>query len=565
MKYIIMCLVLVLSFSIAEKIDMPSRIVTATPHVFTGDGAVPRQAQVKTPEIIELEKKMEQAIEMNNIELAREYERQISEIRYPTPINIEQENPEFQAIAVSDNGFSPLPFNWGSDRLVRAGELRDFACDYDTNGIMWVAVSCPDSTIRLYRSINHGVNWTQYQGWFHPTKDYYTKVGLVVTTGDSGFAHVYMRHRNNGGDLYFIRVSKTNPATYVAGNIGATADTIDDFSVCEDYFHNYYLYLFYVNEQRSGQNAKYMRSLNYGKTWVDTLNWGNGFDPSVSFVSYYRIVAAFRTPSAPGRLYMQVNTYWGHPDSWTTFNYVNQDTFYSFNPRIAATNTRPDSAATVWVLYTHNYANSGDYDMDYSYSTNGGRTFTTGQHLSWTTNREVLGNIRHYRIYPNSYVNACYTSYTLTPSLASNVYWSWANGPAPTAWATRVQVNDAGSLASTGTGGKLIYSPHAPGSGGGVVYPRYGPDSLFFDANWVGIEELPPVTPINNIISVNPNPFTNQITINYQINKPGKVALMIYDAAGREVKSITNGNIGQGDYRFVWNGKDNNNRTINNG
>jgi hypothetical protein len=214
-------------------------------------------------------------------------------------------------------------------------------------------------------------------------------------------------------------------------------------------------------------------------------------------------------------------------------------------------------------MYTHDYYNTGDYDMDYAYSTNGGATFTTGQHLGFTTADEVNCDLRHYRIYPNSYVNACFTKYVTSPSLLCNVYWTWANGPTPTTWSALTKVSD--TTASTGTGGQLIYSPHSSTGGGGVVYPHYGPDSLFFDANWIGIEELPPANPNFSVITVNPNPFTNTVKISYQVDNPTRVKLAVYDASGREVKSIVNDNVLPGDYNITWTGNDNQNRTVNNG
>lgn len=119
--------------------------------------------------------------------------------------------------------------------------------------------------------------------------------------------------------------------------------------------------------------------------------------------------------------------------------------------------------------------------------------------------------------------------------------------------------------ASTSLGGKLVYSPNSPGSGGGVIYPGFGPDSLFFDANWTGIEEQPPANQNTNIIAVYPNPFANNITIGYQIANPTKVSLVVYDISGREVKSLINENANKGYYKITWNGQDNANNFVTNG
>ena len=566
MKYIILCLVLIVSWTIAEKISAPPQVVGENPSNNIYCGAQPTQ-QITTPQIAELQKKMDEAVASGNYILVREYERQISDLRNPVSAENKTECP-LEVHAVVSNGNDPAPFFWGTDRLVYPGVLRSFACDYDTNGYIYVAVSAPDSQVKIYRSTDHGNTWSSFIAFFHGTKDYYTKVGLVVTEGDSGFVYIFVRHRLNGGDLMYIRTNKINPSVgFMSGSIGNSADTIDDFSICEDNYNpNYWLYCLYANEHRNGaNNGKFLRSLTYGRTWVDTTNWNYGWDPSISFVHSATLLTASRLPTGVSvptgqRIYFERNTSFGSPTYWRPVVGVAADTFAAWDPCVAASNTIPDSLATVWVFFTHNYYNSGDYDMDYAYSTNGGTTFTTGQHLGFTSSQEEFANIRQYRIYPNSYVNICYTKYTLSPS-TSNVYWTWTNNTTPTGWADTTRVNNA--EASTSMGGLLVYSPHSSGGGGGVVYPRFGPDSLFFDANWTGVEETPQANQTRIGIDIAPNPFTNHIMIGYQVNKASKVSAIIYDASGREVKSIANGNAEKGYYKVTWNGLDNNNQAVN--
>jgi hypothetical protein len=402
------------------------------------------------------------------------------------------------------------------------------------------------------------------QYYFHTPKDYYTKIGLVATQGDSGFLHLFCRHSFNNGDIYLFRIKK-DFSGYTHWSVATGADTVDDFSVCEDYYNpGYYLYLLYSNEHRAGTNGRFVRSVNYGKTWVDSTAWGSTFDPSISFTSQYYVNTACRMPSigASGnyRIYYEHNTQWGGPTYWQGSVPVAADTFDAWKPSVAATNTRPDSLATVWVLFTHNYYNGGDYDLDYAYSTNGGRTFTTGQHLDFSSNDADYANVRQYRIYPNAYVDACYTLYTTT---TSNVYWSWTSQTTPTGWSTPSIINDA--EASTSLGGIINYSPHSSGSGGGIVYPRLGPTNLYFDAPYLGVTEQHNSTQARLGIEVTPNPFARNITISYQIPNPTKVSLVVYDITGRELKSLVNEIAATGYYKLTWDGRDNNNNLITNG
>ncbi len=66
-------------------------------------------------------------------------------------------------------------------------------------------------------------------------------------------------------------------------------------------------------------------------------------------------------------------------------------------------------------------------------------------------------------------------------------------------------------------------------------------------------------------INAKPNPFNTSITITYQLAKPAKVECRIFDASGREIKTLVSSQADKGLHRIIWNGKDNNNERVNAG
>lgn len=59
-----------------------------------------------------------------------------------------------------------------------------------------------------------------------------------------------------------------------------------------------------------------------------------------------------------------------------------------------------------------------------------------------------------------------------------------------------------------------------------------------------------------------PNPFNNTCTINYSVTKTGPVTLEIFDNSGKLVKTVINGQISSGDHSAVWEGTNNNGKTV---
>jgi hypothetical protein len=53
-----------------------------------------------------------------------------------------------------------------------------------------------------------------------------------------------------------------------------------------------------------------------------------------------------------------------------------------------------------------------------------------------------------------------------------------------------------------------------------------------------------------------PNPFNPSTTIEYALNQAGKVDVDIYDAAGRQVRTLVDGEEAAGMHHVVWDGRD---------
>jgi hypothetical protein len=67
---------------------------------------------------------------------------------------------------------------------------------------------------------------------------------------------------------------------------------------------------------------------------------------------------------------------------------------------------------------------------------------------------------------------------------------------------------------------------------------------------------------IGNILQNYPNPFANKTMIAYNIIQKGKVKIEIFDASGRLVKTLVNGEQNIGSYSLQWNGRDEHNKRV---
>jgi hypothetical protein len=100
------------------------------------------------------------------------------------------------------------------------------------------------------------------------------------------------------------------------------------------------------------------------------------------------------------------------------------------------------------------------------------------------------------------------------------------------------------------------------------AYSQYGNNMYIDDARVLGglpgIEQLDPYGVIvTALYAPKPNPVTNGLAhIAFGIAEPSRIALKIYDASGRVVKALVNGQVARGMYNMTWDGRDENNRAV---
>jgi len=64
------------------------------------------------------------------------------------------------------------------------------------------------------------------------------------------------------------------------------------------------------------------------------------------------------------------------------------------------------------------------------------------------------------------------------------------------------------------------------------------------------------------LLSNAPNPFTRKTVIRFQVNRPGKGTLRVYNLLGQAVRTLLDEEVGAGTYAITWNGKDDAGRAV---
>ena len=322
----------------------------------------------------------------------------------------------------------------GPDVLIELGSMLATATDYEEDGTMWTVFSRPDSNTFLYRSTDHGEIW-QY-AWSFNWNFVIGRLGLIVGQGDSNFIHVFVIRPDGDGDLYDLRFNHDGTGMQTLP-VRVGPDTIGDFAVGREYNSGqYFLYALVNNELRTatpGRNAFFLRSGDFGQHWTVCDSFTNISQPHLSVGSDAYVYFTCRlTPSLyPGELARGVNANYGSHGSWSLTE-VRPDLFRVADPVIGAAFTQPESLATIWCLYSHDYNNSGDWDILYSYSTDGGTSWQENNVLAFSTDDEEWPDLKHFVSPDNPWVNASYLS--TNGANYRTVYRCYANAATPMSW-----------------------------------------------------------------------------------------------------------------------------------
>jgi hypothetical protein len=78
----------------------------------------------------------------------------------------------------------------------------------------------------------------------------------------------------------------------------------------------------------------------------------------------------------------------------------------------------------------------------------------------------------------------------------------------------------------------------------------------------VGAPEHPTLPRIVQISPAQPNPFRERTTLSYELPRPDKAEISVFDLTGRQVLNLAAGPMAAGRHQVLWDGHDANHREV---
>jgi hypothetical protein len=197
------------------------------------------------------------------------------------------------------------------------------------------------------------------------------------------------------------------------------------------------------------------------------------------------------------------------------YNDVDNGKTTLFSPRFDLTGTQ-DIAISYWRYYSNDKGNNPGEDWwNVDVSNDGGETWTSVEHTQTTFENWGL-------------VSFDLADYFTDPGIVRLRFV--ASDPA-----------GSGSLVEAGVDDFLLVGTFSP-----------------TDVDPTGLE----VKVVTGMDQNRPNPFGLATQIRFRLEQPGEATLKVFDAAGRQVKTLASGALEAGEHQIVWNGTDEHGRPL---
>lgn len=471
-------------------------------------------------------------------------------IEAPHPDNIGQINPPFNQDWIN-----------GGDNIISAGGPpnpgiweRNLRLNIDSLGTQYCAYIADNrDTLVIWRSTDGGMHWTRLSGLLPGGTTKWHSFDMYITDSTGGPRLGIIGCRTSSvstldGQAYWVSYSTNGVFTgaTLIDNPPAGRGYIEPSIVSDgrDWSPGLtYWYVAYRDVNSStgdGDSAVTSNSVDWGQTWETPMgvrsfdDYDLDIDYNFRADSIYVLLTNAITSTNPNLRLMRTSLGNFGSGTWTQNNVASTSDPEDLGELAVARNDNEMA-----IVYTRQV---GGTDVVYYDFWNGGGG-------GYWNNDAVVFNQAQPQIIAAIDCNisqwAWRMCFQVDAATDTIVYMSTTN--LSSGFVGRTQVSDN---PPTGVVGPDVAGYTDPTNGGAVTYVRFGGTPVYYDnssittniTNGTGIPE------IYDLSQNFPNPFNPSTTIKYSIPQAGNVKLIVFDALGREVTTLVNGNIEAGSH-----------------
>jgi len=436
------------------------------------------------------------------------------------------------------------------DVLIHEGRADFTVAEYFLDGEVVVEVmNCPPWEEFLYETTDHGQTWENLGGG-GSSDTALTKVCSFAADGECAYYYALSDGEFEIPNTLVLYQYDRDGAHHWFENIAPFDINAHEFAGTTDHLgagHWIYICVVDTDPPVPEQTLMFLRDTLYGDEWFPPVD---SFplrvrDPHLATGAGRHVYFAGRAGADGDSLIIWTNRNRLEPGNWV-FNWIDTGGDEIESPLVAAAFTPEDSTAVVWCAYSRNRDNSGNWDIEFVYSLDGG--------ISWSEPQVLAGLVQAQERYLDlaswrgpgaeevsiAYVNSYQSENT--------IYWRKASAAEPTQWSEPVRMNRMNAALGRNVRPKLCYLAGVSPVTAGVVYNAADGSGVWWGSPFIGAvaeaEQGKGSVRLEARPSLGPGPF--------RLRAEAGIAVLVQDICGRVVREVRAGATGQAE----WDGRD---------
>ncbi|MEO0079525.1 MAG: sialidase family protein [candidate division WOR-3 bacterium] len=438
-----------------------------------------------------------------------------------------------------------------ADILIHPDRTDITAAEDFLDGMIVVEVlNCPPWEDFLYVSTDTGQTWENL-GSGTSSDTGLTKAFSFAADGDSSsFYMLYDSEEEIPRTLELYRFDREGSHGHFV-NIAPEGINAHEFAGCTDHLgpeHWIYICVVDTDPPLPSEALMFLRSTDYGNDWFPPVDSYPLVvrEPYLTAGAGSHIYFTGRTGARGDSLIVWTNRNRLEPGYWQ-FDWIDTDGDQIESPIVAASFSPDDSLTTVWCAYSRNRNNSGNWDIEFVYSTDGGTTWSEPFPLAASPDdAERFFDLKSWRGPNGDEVSIAYIASNGSENI---IYWRSARAGQPAVWSEPVRMNQVNAAPGKRVRPKLCHLAGHPGFGVGVIYVAQDGSGCWWSTVYQGGQQEPePAGRNGGSLLVTPRVGTGPFRI---AGVESGRSLNLVDRSGRVVRKLLTAENGT-----LWDGRD---------
>lgn len=421
------------------------------------------------------------------------------------------------------------------DVLIHPGEAGAFAAEYFPDGMVVACVTNgTHDSLCFYAASGGCLNWGM-GGWTSGNRYAQGGISSLAADGDSSFFYAAFDDQEWRPDALWLAVYSRQGRLGFHVDICPWLDAHEFAGTVDHLGAGHWIYVCVVDTDPPvpEQTLWFLRDTLYGGEWfppVDSFTL-RVRDPYLATGAGRHVYFAGRAGAGGDSLIIWTNRNRLEPGNWH-FDWIDTGGDEIETPVIAAAFSSDDSATTVWCAYSRNRDNSGNWDIEYVYSTDGGMSWSEPQVLAGLPQAvERYPDLKSWREPGAAEVSIAYIN---SYQSQNTIYWRRASAAEPTRWSEPVRMNSLNAATGRNVRPRLCYLAGVSPLTAGMVYSAADGSGVWWGSPYGGGIAQRPGAGVSGRLRVSPTAGRGPFRVSGCIG----MKLAVRDRSGRLVRQL---------------------------